>query len=80
MQRVLSIFFSRWKFKHPRPEDFFAVLNEVTGKDHKWFIDQVYRSSNTFDYSIDRLVSEPIGARGVMESAEGTEARTCPKA
>ena len=43
--------------------------NEVTGKDHKWFIDQVYRSSNTFDYAIERLSSEPIGARGLMESA-----------
>ena len=71
MQRVLSIFFSRWKFRHPRPEDFFAVLDEVTGKDHTWFIEQVYRSSNTFDYSVDQLRSEPIGARGVMESPDG---------
>ena len=71
MQRVLSVFFSRWKFGHPRPEDFFAVLDEVTGKDHTWFIEQVYRSSNTFDYSVDQLRSEPIAARGVMESPEG---------
>lgn len=71
MQRVLSVFFTRWKFKHPRPEDFFAVLNEVTGKDHEWFLEQVYRSSNTFDYAIDRLTSEPIEARGIMESPEG---------
>ena len=79
MQRVLSIFFSRWKFGHPRPEDFFAVLDEVTGKDHTWFIEQVYRSSNTFDYSIDQLRSEPIAARGVMEAAEGTESTDLPK-
>jgi len=79
MQRVLSIFFSRWKFGHPRPEDFFAVLDEVTGKDHTWFIEQVYRSSNTFDYSIDQLRSEPIAARGVMEAAEGSESTDAPK-
>jgi hypothetical protein len=71
MQRVLSIYFTRWKFKHPRPEDFFTVLNEVTGKDHEWFQEQVYRSSNTFDYAVDRLSSEPIGARGLMESPDG---------
>ena len=71
MQKALSIFFARWKFKHPRPEDFFAVLNEVTGKDHKWFFDQVYRSSNTFDYAIERFDSEPISARGLMESPDG---------
>jgi hypothetical protein len=71
MQRVLSIFFARFKFKHPTPNDFFQVLNEVTGKDHQWFIDQVYGSSNTFDYAIDSLKSEPIGARGHIESPDG---------
>ena len=71
MQKTLSIFFSRWKFRHPQPEDFFAVLDEVTGKDHKWFVDQVYTGSNTFDYAIDRLSSEPISSRGMAESAEG---------
>jgi hypothetical protein len=71
MQRVLSIFFARSKFGHPRPEEFFAVLDQVTGKDHAWFREQVYQSSNTFDYSIDRLVSEPIDARGMLESPEG---------
>lgn len=71
MQRVLSIYFTRWKFRHPRPEDFFAVLNEVTGKNHDWFMEQVYRGSNTFDYAVDRLSSEPIAARGMMDSPEG---------
>jgi hypothetical protein len=71
MQRVLSIFFARSKFGHPRPEEFFAILDQVTGKDHAWFREQVYQSSNTFDYSIDRLDSEPIEARGIMESPDG---------
>lgn len=71
MQRVLSIFFAQSKFGHPRPEEFFAILDQVTGKDHAWFREQVYQSSNTFDYSIDRLVSEPIAARGMLESPEG---------
>ena len=71
MQRVFSVYFTRWKFKHPRPDDFFTALNEVTGKNHDWFIEQVYNSSNTFDYAIDRLTSEPIEARGLMESPNG---------
>ena len=78
MQRVLSIFFARWKFGHPRPEDFFAVLDEVTAKDHTWFVEQVYRSSNTFDYSVDRLVSEPVAVRGVMEATDGTNGAGLP--
>jgi hypothetical protein len=72
MQKVLSIFFAKWKFKHPRPADFFDVLREVTGKDQQWFIDQVYTSSNKFDYAIDSLTSEAIEARGFKEATEGT--------
>ena len=68
MQRVLSIFFTRFKFKHPAPDDFFTVLNEVTGKDHKWFIDQVYTSSNRFDYSIERLTTEAVQSRGLSDA------------
>ena len=55
LQRILSTFFERWKFRHPRPEDFFRVANEVSGQDLTWFFDQVYRSSNEFDYGIEQL-------------------------
>jgi len=58
MQKILSTFFERWKFKHPQPTDFFQVANEVSGQDLTWFFDQVYRSSNTFDYGVQDLVSE----------------------
>ena len=75
MQKALSIFFARWKFKHPQPQDFFAVIDEVTGKDHKWFVEQVYGSSNTFDYSIERLTSEPVRFRGLAEGTEGLRFR-----
>jgi len=64
LQRVLSTFFGRWKFRHPKPADFFAVVNEVSGRDMTWFFDQVYRSSNVFDYAIDTLESVPAGGEG----------------
>ena len=48
---------ARYAFKHPQPEDFFAVVNEVSGRDLTWFFDQVYRSSNVFDYA-RRVVHE----------------------
>ena len=55
MQRIMSTYFERWKFRHPKPQDFFAVVNEVSGRDMTWFFDQVYRSSNVFDYALDDL-------------------------
>ena len=58
MQRILATYFQRWKFRHPQPADFFQIVNEVSGQDLTWFFDQVYRSSNTFDYGVQDLVSE----------------------
>ena len=33
MQRVMSAFFQKSAFKHPRPADFFATANAVAGRD-----------------------------------------------
>jgi hypothetical protein len=63
LQRVMATHFDRWKFRHPRPDDFFATANEVSGRDLTGFFDQVYRSSNVFDYGIGQLTSERSGSR-----------------
>ena len=34
LQRIMSTYFERWKFRHPQPADFFAVVNEVSGAGH----------------------------------------------
>ena len=57
VQRVLSTHFARWKFRHPRPQDFFDIASEVTGQDLNWYFDQVYRSSTVFDYGVQELTS-----------------------
>jgi hypothetical protein len=64
LQRIMSTYFSRWAFKHPKPADFFAVVNEVSGQDLTWFFNEVYRSSNAFDYGIATLRSEVDDDRG----------------
>jgi hypothetical protein len=61
LQRILATYFERWKFRHPKPGDFFAVASEVSGQDLTWFFDQVYRSSNTFDYAVQEFTSEDLG-------------------
>ncbi|MFL6280113.1 MAG: M1 family metallopeptidase, partial [Vicinamibacterales bacterium] len=65
LQRILSTYFTRWQFRHPKPQDFFDIANEVSGRDLTWFFDQVYRSSNVFDYGIDTLQSETVEVVGV---------------
>ncbi|MBM3817530.1 MAG: M1 family metallopeptidase [Acidimicrobiia bacterium] len=57
MQRALATYFERGRFRHPQPADFFAIVNEVSGRDMTWFFDQVYRGSNVFDYGVQELSS-----------------------
>ncbi|HXW05759.1 MAG TPA: M1 family metallopeptidase [Vicinamibacterales bacterium] len=64
LQRILSTYYTRFAFRHPRPEDFFAVASEVSGRDLAWFFDEVYRRANAFDYAVTELRSEPVQDRG----------------
>jgi len=57
LQKILAAHFAAWQYKHPKPQDFFNVVNATAGRDHSWFFDQVYRSSNTFDYGVQDLTS-----------------------
>jgi hypothetical protein len=57
VQRILSTHFARWQFRHPKPVDFFTTASEVAGQDLTAFFDEVYRSSNVFDYGIADLKS-----------------------
>jgi hypothetical protein len=63
VQRTLSSLFERWQFKHPKPDDFFAIANQSAGRDLTPFFDQVYRSSDVFDYGIQELRSDREGDR-----------------
>lgn len=71
LQKILSTYFDRWKFKHPKPADFFAVANEVSGRDLTPFFDQVYRSSAIFDYAVQSVDSQPAAPRGYIDKDGG---------
>ena len=63
LREIMATHFSRWRFRHPRPGDFFATASEVAGSDLRWFFEQVYRSSDAFDYGVQDLKSvSEIGA------------------
>ena len=61
LQRAMAAYYDRWKFRHPLPQDFFDVVNEVSGQDLTWFFDQVVGGSNTFDYAVQEMKNEPAG-------------------
>ncbi len=59
-QKIMSTYFERWKFRHPKPQDFFAVVNEISRQDMTWFFEQTYNSSDVFDYAVGRVTSQPV--------------------
>jgi len=63
LQRIMSAHFARWRFAHPKPKDFFETANATSGRDLTPFFDEVYRSSNVFDYGIQDLRSAADGAQ-----------------
>ncbi len=71
LQEVLSTFFTRYQFKHPKPEDFFAVAGEVTGEDLSWFFDQVWDSAVRFDYAVVSVKAKPASLQGFREEKDG---------
>jgi len=65
MARVMKAFFERWKFRHPKTDDFIAVAEEESGQDLGWFFDQFLHSPDKLDYAIGALrsreIKEPVG-------------------
>jgi hypothetical protein len=68
MRRAMATYFDRYRFRHPKPQDFFDVVGEVSGRDMTWFFDQVYRSSNVFDYAVTDLRCDRAADRGFFEA------------
>ncbi|MBN2408687.1 MAG: hypothetical protein JXE07_03030, partial [Candidatus Aminicenantes bacterium] len=68
MARVMRTYYEKWKFRHPRTDDFIAVAEEVSAQDLGWFFDQFLKTAGTLDYAVSsvrsREVAEPAGFFG----------------
>ncbi len=60
LRQVLRAYFLRYRFQHPTGSDFFATLEEVTGrKDLEPYLVQAFEGTDVLDYSVDSVTSEP---------------------
>ena len=67
LQKIMATFFQRWKFRHPKPDDFFAVAHSVSGQDLTSFFDQVHRRAAVFDFAVESVSSEPVKTEGFVD-------------
>jgi aminopeptidase N len=52
VQRALHTFFLRYRFTHPTGDDFVKTVEEVSGRDLRWFFDQAFYGTAILDYDI----------------------------
>ena len=64
MQRALPAYFQRWRFRHPRGEDFLASLEEAVGQDLNWYFDQVVPETGVLDYAVLDARAERLRGNG----------------
>jgi len=62
MARAMRTYHERWRFRHPASNDFYAVMNEVSGQDLSWFFSQIIDGAGVIDYEVASVSStrEPI--------------------
>ena len=58
MRRALHTYFMRYRFTHPNGENFLKTLEEVSGKNLRWYFDQAVYGTNVLDYEILKASSD----------------------
>ena len=56
--KILLEYYKLWKFKHPNPNDFFKVAQDVSGIQLGWYKEYWLNTIKTIDYTIDSLWQE----------------------
>ncbi len=59
-KKGIRFYFDKWKFKHPKPKDFFLAMSEGSGTDLTWFFEQFFYDNKTVDYEINRISQREI--------------------
>ncbi|HEY6767209.1 MAG TPA: M1 family metallopeptidase [Candidatus Sulfotelmatobacter sp.] len=59
MARAMRTYFMKYRFTHPTKEDFLKTLEEVSGKDLRWYFNQAVYGTPIYDYEVIKLDSFP---------------------
>ena len=60
MDKAMSTYFMKYRFTHPTKEDFLNTIQEVSGKDLKWYFQQAIYGSPVLDYEVLSVNSFPV--------------------
>jgi hypothetical protein len=60
MQRAMRAYFMKYRFTHPTKEDFLKTIEEISGKDLRWYFNQAVYGTQVLDYEVMKLDSFPV--------------------
>jgi len=60
MAKAMHTYFMKYRFTHPTKEDFLKTLEEVSGKDLRWYFSQAVFGTQVLDYEVLNTDSFPV--------------------
>jgi len=60
MAKAMHTYFMKYRFTHPTKEDFLKTIEEVAGKDLRWYFNQAVYGSKVMDYEVMRVDYFPV--------------------
>src|SRR6266849_361272 len=60
MAKAMHVYFMKYRFTHPTKEDFLKTIEEVSGRDLKWYFSQAIYGSPVMDYKVMKIESFPV--------------------
>jgi hypothetical protein len=60
MDKAMRAYFMKYRFTHPTKEDFLKTIEEVSGKNLRWYFDQAIYGSQVMDYKVLMIESFPV--------------------
>jgi aminopeptidase N len=60
MAKAMHTYFMKYRFTHPTKEDFLKTIEDVSGKDLRWYFNQAVYGSAVMDYEILKVDSFPV--------------------
>jgi len=60
MRKAMHTYFMRYRFTHPTKEDFLRTIEEVSGKDLRWYFNPAFYGTQVLDYDVLKVASTPV--------------------
>ena len=73
MAKAMHVYFMKYRFTHPTKEDFLKTIEEVSGRDLRWYFNQAIYGTPVMDYKVLRI---GISSRELVRTRKKLRART----